>query len=278
MPHQALIVGCGFTGRRTARLLLQRGWQVVATSRAPERLRDLQALGARVIRFDAARDTEIGASADGAHVLLSVPTLRLDGNLDESTPRLVAALDGLPQHLSYISTTGVYGSTRRVDASTPVAPATDRQQLRVAAERAVQAHPCKSVVLRPAAIYGPGRGVHAAMREGRFQLPHAGNRVVSRIHVDDLAAIVAAAIQQQVEGSYPVADNCPATSGEVAQFCADLLGLGMPATVPDESLSETRRVGRRVDGSAIRRVTGVDLRYPSYREGTVASLATERER
>ena len=272
---RALIIGCGFTARRTAGLLLRAGWDVTATSRTPERLASLEAQGARLIRFDAARDRRVEAVAEGASVLLSVPTLNVEGRLSEPTPGLVNTLQGIPRHLTYLSTTGVYGPVRNVNEQTPIAPESERQRLRARAEDAVQSHDCKSLVLRPAAIYGPGRGVHQAMREGRFRLPRDSSRLVSRIHVDDLATIVARAVQQCVEGAYPVADECPATSADVARYCSDLLHLPLPAAVPDESLSETRRSDRRVDGSAIRRVLGVQLRYRSYREGIPASIAAE---
>ena len=276
MSRRALIIGCGFTARRAARTLLKSGWDVTATSRSPENLAALEAAGARGVRFDAARDRRIQAAAEGASVLLSVPTLKLDGELFDPTPSLVAALRGQPRHLTYLSTTGVYGATRQVDERTPVSPQTERQKLRASAEDAVQSHGCSALVLRPAAIYGPGRGVHQAMREGRFPLPRDPSRLVSRIHVDDLAAIVARALQQRVEGAYPVADECPATSADVARHCASLLDLPVPGVVADECLSETRRANRRVDGSAILRLTGLRLRYPSFREGIPACIAAEK--
>lgn len=276
MSRRALIIGCGFTAQRAARTLLKSGWDVTATSRSPENLAALEAAGARVVRFDAARDRRIQAAAEGASVLLSVPTLKLDSQLFEPTPSLVAALRGQPRHLTYLSTTGVYGATRQVDERTPVSPQTERQKLRASAEDAVQSHGCSALVLRPAAIYGPGRGVHQAMREGRFRLPRDPSRMVSRIHVDDLAAIVARALQLRVEGAYPVADECPATSADVARHCASLLDLPAPEVVADECLSETRRADRRVDGSAILRLVGMRLRYPSFREGIPACIAAEK--
>lgn len=276
MSRRALIIGCGFTAQRAARTLLKSGWDVTATSRSPESLAALEAAGARVVRFDAVRDRHIQAAAEGASVLLSVPTLKLDGELFDPTPSLVAALRGQPRHLTYLSTTGVYGATRQVDERTPVSPQTKRQKLRASAEDAVQSHGCSALVLRPAAIYGPGRGVHQAMRDGRFRLPRDPSRLVSRIHVDDLAAIVARALQQLVEGAYPVADECPATSADVARHCASLLDLPVPGVVADECLSETRRADRLVDGSAILRLTGLRLRYPSFREGIPACIAAEK--
>lgn len=275
MSRRALIIGCGFTAQRTARTLLKAGWDVTATSRSPENLAPLEAAGARLVRFDAARDRRIEAAAEGASVLLSVPTLKLDGQLLEPTPSLVAALHGQPRHLTYLSTTGVYGATRKVDERTPASPQTERQKLRASAEDAVQSHGCSALLLRPAAIYGPGRGVHQAMREGRFRLPRDRSRVVSRIHVEDLAAIVARALELRVEGAYPVADECPATSAEVARHCASLLDLPVPESVADDCLSETRRADRRVDGSAILRLLDMRLRYPSFREGIPACIAAE---
>ncbi len=113
------------------------------------------------------------------------------------------------------------------------------------------------------------------MRAGRFRLSADGDRYVSRIHVEDLAAIVAAAMERGLEGTYPVADAEPAFSREVASLCAELLGLEIPAPVPSGELSETRRADRRVNGAAVLRLLQLQLRYPTYREGIPASLAAE---
>ena len=231
-----------------------------------------------MLPFDAAAETGIPVSADGAHVLISIPTLRSRGQLDEPTPRVVSALRWLTHHVTYLSTTGVYGDVRYVDERTPPAPRTERQRLRVLAERHVRRLACRTAILRPAAIYGPGRGVHARMRAGDFLLPAGRPRMVSRIHVDDLAAIVAASMARDVDGAFPVADESPAPSSEVARFCSEATGLPLPAFVPASEVSATRRADRRVDGGAIRQLTGVRLLYPTYREGIAACLAQEASR
>ena len=230
-----------------------------------------------MVAFDAAGNAPAPFSVKGASVLLSIPTLRTEGGLDEPTPGLVAAFDGIPGHVTYLSTTGVYGAVRVVDATTPPTPETERQHLRMLAEEAVVALPCPSLVLRPAAIYGPGRGVHAAMRTGRFKLPENGDRYVSRIHVEDLARVVATAMDRRLAGAFPVADELPASSRDVARLCSQLLGLDIPETVADTDLSETRRTDRRVDGGAVLQSLGLRLRYPTYHEGVPACLAEERD-
>ncbi len=160
----------------------------------------------------------------GTRVLLSIPTQRDEqGGMFECTPAVVQAVRHAAR-IVYLSTTGVYGAQTEVDHTTPVAPRTPRESLRVEAERAVLAHP-NAIVLRPAAIYGPGRGAHVALREGRFALAEGGVNFTSRIHVDDLAALTTAALLSDVQGAWPVADELPSTANEIAEFCAALMNL-----------------------------------------------------
>lgn len=202
----------------------------------------------------------------GMRVLHSIPTLA--GGVDREA---VECLRGAAR-VVYLSTTGVYGDAMEVDETTPVQPRTGRQRARVRTEEAVLGGPWSGMVLRPAAIYGPGRGIHVAMARGEFFLAGDGGNYVSRIHVDDLAAAAEAALLADIEGAWPVADGHPCTSREIAEFCARLLGLPVPESRGVDELSETRRANRRVNGAAVLRRLGITLRYPSYREGIPASL------
>jgi nucleoside-diphosphate-sugar epimerase len=261
MPD-VVILGCGYTGKRVAQCFLNRGASVTVTTRQPAPLSDLANEGARVLTLDAGQSGPIEMPR-GALVLYSMPVMPA-GFLARFTER--------PQRVVYLSTTGVYGLIRDVDESTPPSPDTEQAMQRLAAEGAVQAGPWSSLILRPAAIYGPGRGVHVAMKEGRFQLAGAGDNFVSRIHVEDLAAHAEAALLSDLTGAYPVADELPCTSREIAEFCASLLNLPMPLSAPRDRLHETRRSDRRVDGRAVRSLLNLTLEYPSYREGVPASL------
>ena len=267
MSASCLILGCGYTGRRVAPLLEAGRVAVAATNRSGQRLPE----GVRALRYEASLDDPRDLPA--ADILIySLPTLRTEQGLDEPAPRILEAMHGRYRRVLYLSTTGVYGQSQRVDENTPISPGTERQRLRVAAEEAVSTGPWESLILRPAAIYGPGRGVQVALPQGKYKLAGDGSNYVSRIHVDDLAAITAVAALSPVTGAYPVADDYPSTSREIAEYCAELLGLPPPASTDVEDLSETRRSNRRVDGRAIRKLLGVGLRYPSFREGIPASL------
>ena len=277
MSGSYLIVGAGFTGGRVARILADRGDRVIATTRAPEFLEPLSEAGVRVVRFEIESSEDRRRIAElvrpGIRVLHSLPALKTDGGLIDPTPLLLEVLGDRPSRVVYIGSTGVYGDAERVDEKTPPRPVSPRQQVRLEAEERVQAGPWSTLVLRSAAIYGPGRGVHVAVREGRYRLAGDGRNVISRIHVDDLAALAVAALDSRLTGPFPVADDEPAREREIAAFCASLLGLPMPPSAPAEEVPETLRSSRRVDGGAIRRALGVPLRHPSFRSGIPASLA-----
>lgn len=76
----------------------------------------------------------------------------------------------------------------------------------------------------------------------------------------------------ELTGTYPVADDHPCTSLEIASYCAELMKLPLPPFAPVAEVERSRRSNRRVDGRAIRAALGVALRYPTYREGIAASL------
>ncbi len=276
-----LIIGCGFTGRRVAALLAAGGHAVWATSRHPERL----ALeGVQCLRLDLDDPASLAATGaavpEGVRVLLSIPLVQdIHGGWDDPTPRLLEALGNKPSRLVYLSTTGVYGPLERVNELSLPAPRGPRELLRVDAEQAVQRGPrslmVSSMILRPAAIYGPHRGVHESMRRGTFRLPGDGSRFISRIHVDDLAAIASAALLSGHGAAWPVADEEPCSSLEICRFVSDLTGLPMPETAAPDSVSHTLRNNRSVDGRAVLRLLGVRLRYASYRTGIPACLSAE---
>ena len=202
----------------------------------------------------------------GCVVLHSVPSL--EANADA---KLLTGLTGTARRVVYLSTTGVYGDAHEVNETTRRAPRNAREQARVNTELAVEAGAWSSLILRPAAIYGPDRGVHISMAEGRYTLAGDGSNFISRIHVDDLAALTEAAVLSELTGAYPAADEHPCPAREVAEYCATRFGLPMPVSASASEVPSTRRNNRRVDGRAIFAALGVRIQYPSYREGMLAA-------
>jgi nucleoside-diphosphate-sugar epimerase len=259
-----LVLGAGFTGERVARRLEAAGHAVLRTNSQNLPLPDVSLLA--------------NLPGDDWTVLHSIPVIRHPEGPWEPTPLLVDALRGKARRIVYLSTTGVYGDVRDVDETTPTHARTPRETLRLDAERAVQAGPWSSCILRPAAIYGPGRGAHVSIREGKWKIGGDGLNFVSRIHVDDLATHALAALLGDLSGAWPVADEEPCTTLAITEFCCGLLGLPLPPAVPPGTLDETRRADRRVNGAAVRARLGIALEYPSYRTGIPASFKEEHDR
>ena len=251
-----LILGCGYTGQRVAKRFLDMGARVTATTRNPQRL---AGLGAEIITTeDLPKHVR-----PGMLVLHSIPP--------SGPAALLHPLRNTARRIVYLSSTAVYGAAGIVNESTPVDEETERARARLEAERAIAEGPWSALILRPAAIYGPGRGVQESIQRGEHSL---SDRFVSRIHLDDLAAHVEAALLSTISGAYPVADEEPCTSRDIAEFCARLLYVPVTGTGHKRANRMPRFANnRRVDGSAIRRALGISLTYPSYRVGVPATLS-----
>lgn len=131
----------------------------------------------------------------------------------------------------------------------------------------------RTVILRLAPVYGPGRGLRERLRKGEFRLLDGGQHATSRIHVDDVARVVFAAEDRAPRGSrYLVADDEPTTQGQYTQWLCQRMGIPLP---PSRELFEpgAPRVAhrnRRVRNTRLKQDLGIELRYPSFREGEAA--------
>ena len=276
-----LSFGHGYSARALVPLLP--GWRVIGTTRSEAKAAALRAEGVEARLFPG---DDLGADiAAATHLLTSIapdeegdPVLRaLRPGVAEAAPRLDWA--------GYLSTTGVYGDHGGawVDEDTPPAPSTRRGEARVRAEaewRAVPGLPLH--VFRLAGIYGPGRGPFAKVRAGTARRIVKPGQVFSRIHVDDIAAVLRASIDRPRPGAvYNVCDDDPAPPQEVIAHAARLLGLPPPPEVAFEAadLSPMARSfyaeSKRVSNERIKRELGVALRHPDYRSGLAALLAAE---
>ncbi|EAQ03879.1 hypothetical protein OB2597_11566 [Pseudooceanicola batsensis HTCC2597] len=188
----------------------------------------------------------------------------------------------------YLSTTGVYGDHDGawVDESTPLTPTTRRGALRVAAEAEWRSIPGLPLhIFRLAGIYGPGRGPFFKVRSGRARRIVKPGQVFSRIHVEDIAQVLAASIERPDPGAvYNLCDDDPAPPQDVIAYAAQLLGLPLPPEEDFETAEMTPMArsfyaeSKRVRNRKIKTDLDVRLKYPTYREGLAALLAEETEK
>ena len=136
-----------------------------------------------------------------------------------------------------------------------------------------------ATIVRAPDIYGPGRGLHHSLQSDVYRLPGDGSGIISRIHVDDLAQVLLAALVADVAGrTFVVGDLHPVPQREVVEWLCEKMGVAMPASVPLDQAPRTLRGSRSVDPGETLSELGVSLRYPSYREGFAACLAVELAR
>jgi nucleoside-diphosphate-sugar epimerase len=132
----------------------------------------------------------------------------------------------------------------------------------------------RTIVLRLAGIYGPGRIPRLADLVGGKPIPISRSGHLNLIHVDDAASVILAAERLAVPPRvYVVSDGHPTTRRAFYEYLADLRGLGAPAfTEPlpgtDDALRGT--ADKRVNNARMLAELGIQLAYPSYREGLAA--------
>ena len=277
--------GYGYTAEALARRLSARTTALAGTRTS---LAGEAPLGARLAEFkgDGASDAVRLLLACSTHVLVSIPP-DLEGDVvlrhfhDE-----LAALPDLVW-IGYLSTVGVYGDRQGqwVDEASAVRPTSERSLRRVQAERAWldfgKETGRRSEVFRLAGIYGPGRSVIEALRAGTARRIVKPGQVFNRIHVDDAARVLAAAIDRPTRHRiFNVSDDEPAPPQDVLAYAAELLGLPVPPEVAFEAAGLAGMAAsfwgecKRVANARIKTDLGVELAYPTYREGLNALAAT----
>ncbi|MDD8022944.1 MAG: SDR family oxidoreductase [Paracoccaceae bacterium] len=276
-----LSIGHGYSAQALARVLAPQGWRIIATTRSPEKAAALRAQGIEAILWPGS-DLPLDQAT---HLLTSVaPDATGDPVLRAHAAQIATAAPHL-KWTGYLSTVGVYGDHQGgwVDEDTALTPSTARGQARVAAEAAWQAVPgLHPHIFRLAGIYGPGRGPFEKVRDGSARRIIKPGQVFSRIHVDDIAQVLAASIARPDPGRvYNVCDDDPAPPQDVLSHAAHLLGLPAPLEVPYDAAAMSPMArsfyaeSKRVRNDRIKRELGVRLIHPDYRAGLAALLAAE---
>ena len=217
--------------------------------------------------------------AGTTHLLVSIPP-DLEGDVALRHYRDdIAALPDLAW-VGYLSTVGVYGDHKGawIDEETLTRPTSERSLRRVQAEQAWLAFrndtSRRVEIFRLSGIYGPGRSVIDNLKAGTARRIAKPGQVFNRIHVDDIARVLAAAIDKDAGHSiYNVSDDEPAPPEDVVAYAAELLGLPVPPVLAFEAAGLTSMAAsfwaesKRVKNARIREDLGVELLYPTYREG-----------
>lgn len=282
--------GYGYTADFLVQALrAQGGWTFAATTRDYEKLELMQAQGVDSYIFNANEPLldPIEALRGATHVLVSTPA---DDYGDPSFRFHADDLIHIPtiEWIGYLSTTGVYGDRGGdfVDEKSLTQPTSKRGWRRVRAEQQwldlYESYELPIHIFRLAGIYGPGRNVLDSVRSGVARRINKPGHAFSRIHVEDIAQILATSIQKPHAGAiYNVADDYPAPSHEVIAYACEMLGKPIPPLL-DYASADLAPIttsfyadNKRVRNDRIKDELGITLKYPTFREGLLACRAAE---
>jgi nucleoside-diphosphate-sugar epimerase len=208
---QVFLTGAtGYIGSAVADRLRSAGHRLTGLARSDAAAARLKAASVVPVRGDFSNPASVGSAARSADGVISMATT-YDPAIDG--PAVDAILDALAgSNKPFVYTSGIWshGDTGGtvVDETTPPRPAAlvewrqaVEDRVREAARRGI-----RSVVIRPAIVYGRGGGIPAgfvqsARKEGAARYVGTGENRWPFVHVDDLADLYLLALESAPAGS-----------------------------------------------------------------------------
>lgn len=270
-----LLAGCGDLGTEAGLRFAALGHRVVGWRRTPGKLP--AAIDGVAADLTAPGLPEVPADTTAVVIAVAADSPTEDAYRAAYLGGVANVLDALerdgvrPARVLFVSSTAVYGDAGGgwVDESTPTAPGGFSGRILVKAEELLGTRLAgtgtAAVSLRLGGIYGPGRTrLIDQVRSGAAVIPK-DLRFTNRIHRDDAAAAVVHLATMAVDPDpvYVGVDDDPADLGSVLGFLASQLGLPQPA-VGDAGPA---RGGNKRCSNRLLRASGLELAFPSFREG-----------
>lgn len=309
-----LVFGCGYLGSRVARLWADQGDSVTVVTRSTERAQKFAELGWKPVVADISAEPAMHAALAGLappdSVLFAVGYDRASGRsihdvYVEGLCHVLRALEDYTHSIRsflYISSTGVYGQVAGewVDEASDCRPTREGGVACLAAERLLQGSHFgdRSLILRCAGLYGPGRLPYLRQLAAGEPLAVPAEGFLNLIHIDDAARIAVLADQQLPPPELlNVSDGQPVPRRDYYATLAQLLDAPPPKfqtvesprptelSVTAESSGADRRAARasadkRVDNARLQRRLSPSLLYPNHVAGlaqVVALIRSEAE-
>jgi nucleoside-diphosphate-sugar epimerase len=285
--RRLLIIGCGDVALRTLAYLRAR-YRIFGLTHDLARMSLLRASGVVPIAGDLDDPASLEGLAGIAHDVLHSAPPPQHGTRDTRTGHLIATLakaKSLPQHLVYISTSGVYGDCAGewVAETRVTRPATERARRRVDAERQLRDWGKRSgvrvSVLRAPGIYSEHRLPLQRLRAGTPVLRADQDAYTNHVHADDLARMAVAALRFGHPGRmYNASDDSALKMGDYFDLVADRWGLPRPPRlsrseaaqrIPPNVLSFMNE-SRRLSNRRIKQELRFQLQFPTVHDGIAA--------
>ncbi len=247
-------------------MLLLTGWRGFIGARVVRRL-EADGVPFRRLEGDVRQAASVLEQARGCDAIVHVAFRNIDRGdgfavNPEGTAAVAQAAAAVGARVVALSTVGVYGHGRHVDAdeTTPLAPDTEFSKSRAEAERVLVASGVEHVRLRHRFVYGPGDAhvvprLYRAVTRAPFLVDRGAARL-SFVHVDDLARVIVRAAAAPLPAGEPVfhvTDGAPQSLRAVADALVGRFGGRVPArSVPYGAVDLVARAVDAVRGSHLR--------------------------
>jgi len=276
---RVLLVGFGYVGQALGKQLAEAGHEVTALRRSL-----IEMPVSPTLRFfqadagDPSRLRELGSEVDQIVCAVS-PDERTALAYKNAYPRVVASLLACfgRARVLLVSSTAVYDQTQgelvdeqaEATANTPLAA-----EIRAAENLLLDRHTSgpmqadaaeqKHVVVRASGIYGPGRTRLVSSLLHHDLHPEDRNVWTSRVHRDDLAAILRFLVERpHLSGVFNASDPSPTQLKELAAWLRHEVD---PNSLPESPPLAHSRKSRRIVPAALTAL-GYPFLFPSFREG-----------
>jgi nucleoside-diphosphate-sugar epimerase len=250
----------GYIGTAVVQALQAEGHDVSGLARSVEAAEKLEAAGVEVVWGSL---TELSVLARGARAADAVVHLGATGQEDQAevdtgaVSAMLNAVEGTGKPFVYTSGIWVLGDTgdHVADEDAPLRPA-EIVAWRAEVEgtmRDAAAWGIRSVVVRPAVVYGrgggtPGMFVSAARKKGVVRYVGEGTQRWPFVHVDDLAALYVLAVDAPTATVLNAADGPSLPVRDVAEAAARANGAETEAWALDDA---RERLGPYADALAL---------------------------
>ena len=240
-----VILGAGYTSQFLYPVAKANGWHTYATSRNPTNHLNHIPEKDR-LTFDLLDSESWNHIPPKAHLVWCFPVLP-----QQAVTEFLSMHSRDRGRLIILGSTSAYGTGQHalVDEHTPV----DTSLPRVQCEEYLR-ETYGAIILRLSGLYGPGRHVLDWMRKGKVK--HT-NKFVNLIHIEDVASICLAALEQAKDGElYIVSDGIPRQWTEIYLEAAKRWGVTCPP------LSEPQNQGKRLNTQKLRNRLYPSLLHP----------------
>jgi len=272
MSHMNVaVLGCGYVGSEAAKLWRDRGIHVTATTRRPERLKDLAEVAQKGLLLKGNDETDFASIiTSNETILITIGADRPEDydNAYRHTAQIFRNLAiemDIPRRLIYTSSSSVYGNHqgRFVDEESDLLAQSEHGKILIETERLYHSltelgwHVC---ILRLAEIYGPGRELSARVKQNEgIALAGTGEQYTNMVHRADCAAAIDYALRHHLEGVFNLADDDHPTRKELYEAVATKHNLSTP--IWDPNLTSMHSGNKRVSNHKIK-AEGFSFRLP----------------